>query len=129
MQYYASEFKTESLLNMGLNGLKKIEAESVPMLYALDPHKLMRTLEDTSLLTYAQIIIQSQLARKASSFPLGLRRIDHPAMDPPEWNKFLTIKQENGKVKTGELPMTFWGNMKKQYEAHNRDYTGVYKEK
>ena len=126
MQYYVSEFKTESLLTMGLNALKKIEEESVPLLFALDPHKLMRSLEDVSLLKYAKIIIEAQLARKASSMMLGLQRIDYPAMDPPEWNKFITIKQENGKVKTGELPMTFWGNMKEQYEAYNKDYTGVY---
>ena len=96
------------------------------MLFAPDPHKLMRSLEDVSLLKYAKIIIEAQLARKASSMMLGLQRIDYPAMDPPEWNKFITIKQENGKVKTGELPMTFWGNMKEQYEAYNKDYTGVY---
>jgi succinate dehydrogenase/fumarate reductase flavoprotein subunit len=129
MQYYVSEFKTENLLTMGLNGLKKLEEESVPNLFALDPHKLMRSLEDTSLLNYAQIIVQASLARKASSFPLGFRRIDFPAVDPPEWNKFLTIKQENGKVKTGQLPLTFWGNMKKQYESHNKDYKGVHKGK
>jgi succinate dehydrogenase/fumarate reductase flavoprotein subunit len=129
MQYYVSEFKTESLLNIGLDTLRKIEEESVPLLFALDPHKLMRSLEDVSLLTYAQIIIQASLERKASSVPLNFQRIDYPILDPPEWNKFLTIKLENGKVKTGELPLTFWGNMKKQYEAHNKDYTGVYRGK
>jgi succinate dehydrogenase/fumarate reductase flavoprotein subunit len=129
MQYYVSEFKTERLLKMGLGGLQKIEEESVPLLYALDPHKLMRSIEDTSLLTYAQIIIQAMLARKASSVPLNLRRIDYPALDPPEWNKYLTIKQKNGKITTGDLPLAFWGKMKDQYEAHNKDYTGVYKEK
>ncbi len=129
MQYYCSEYKTENLLNMGLGALKKIEEESVPLLLALDPHKLMRSMEDVSILTYAQIIIQAMLARKASSVPLGLRRIDYPELDPPEWQKYLTIKLENGKVKTGELPLAFWGNMKEQYEAHNKDYTGVYKGK
>jgi succinate dehydrogenase/fumarate reductase flavoprotein subunit len=129
MNYYVSEFKDENLLTMGLDALKKIEAESVPLLYALDPHKLMRGMEDTSLLTCAQIIVQAMLARKASSVTLGLKRIDYPKMDPPEWNKYITIKQENGKVKTGFLPQKFWGNMKKQYEAHNKDYSGVYKEK
>jgi succinate dehydrogenase/fumarate reductase flavoprotein subunit len=129
MQYYCSEFKTENLLNMGLGALRKIEAESVPLLFALDPHKLMRSLEDTSLLTYAQIIIQAMLARKASSMPLNFRRIDYPTLDPLEWNKYLTIKQENGKIKTGELPQKFWGNMKEQYEARNKDYDGVYKGK
>ena len=129
MQYYVSEYKDENLLNMGLNALKKIEAEAVPLLYAMDPHKLMRSLEDTSLLTYAQIIIQASLARKASSMPLNFQRIDYPSLDPPEWKHFLTIKLANGKVKTGKLPLTFWGNMKKQYETYNKDYTGVYKGK
>jgi succinate dehydrogenase/fumarate reductase flavoprotein subunit len=129
MQYYVSEFKTESLLKMGLDTLNKIETESVPFLFALDPHKLMRSLEDVSLLTYAQIIVQAMQARKASSFPLNLQRIDYPVMDPPEWNKFLTLKLENGKVKTGSLPLTFWGDMKKKYEAHNQDYSGVYRGK
>jgi succinate dehydrogenase/fumarate reductase flavoprotein subunit len=129
MQYYASEFKTEGLLNMGLGALRKIEDESVPLLYAIDPHKLMRTLEDTSILTYAQIIVHAMLARKASSTSLSFQRIDYPAMDPPEWDKFITVKLENGKVKTGELPARYWGNMENSYEAHNRDYTGKYKGK
>ncbi len=129
MQYYVSEYKTGSLLQMGLDALKRIEEEFVPQLFALDPHKLMRSLEDVSLLHYAQIIIHASLARKASSFPLNFQRIDYPEPDPPEWDKFLTIKQENGEVMTGSIPKTFWGDMKKQYEAHNRDYTGVYKGK
>jgi succinate dehydrogenase/fumarate reductase flavoprotein subunit len=129
MQYYVSEFKTERLFNMALQALDKIEAESVPMLYAMDPHKLMRSLEDVSILNVAKITIQAMKARKASSLMLGLHRIDYPQIDPPEWQKWLTIKQENGKVMTGSLPMTFWGDMKKQYETHNKDYTGVYKEK
>jgi succinate dehydrogenase/fumarate reductase flavoprotein subunit len=129
MQYYVSEYKTENLLNIGLSALRRIEEESVPKLFAMDPHKLMRSLEDTSLLTYAQIIVQAMQARKASSMPLNFQRIDYPTMDPQEWNHFLTIKQESGKVKTGELPMRYFGNMQKQYEAYNKDYTGVYKGK
>jgi succinate dehydrogenase/fumarate reductase flavoprotein subunit len=129
MQYYVSEFKTESLFQIGLEGLRRIEEETVPTLYALDPHKLMRSLEDISLLNYAKIIIHASMARKASSIPLNLQRIDYPTVDPPEWNKYLTVKLENDKVKVGELPMTFWGDMKQQYEAHNKDYTGVYRGK
>jgi succinate dehydrogenase/fumarate reductase flavoprotein subunit len=129
MQYYVSEYKTERLFKMGLGALEKIEKEAVPSLYALDPHKLMRTLEDLSMLEHAKIIINASLARKASSRPLMFQRIDYPEVDPPEWDKFLTIKQENGEIKIGERPQAFWGDMKNQYEAHNGDYTGVYKGK
>ena len=127
MQYWCSEYKTEDMLNIGLDSLKEIQEVFVPRLYALDPHKLMRGIEDLSLLTHAQIIINASLARKASSRPLFFFRIDYPNADPPEWNKFVTVKLENNKVKTGELPLNYWGDMKANYEAHNKDYTGVYK--
>ena len=127
MQYYASEFRTERLFKMGLGALEKIEKESVPMLYALDPHKLMRSLEDLHMIEHAKIILQASLARKASSMPLGFQRIDYPEMDPPEWNKYLTIKLDNDEIKIGEKPPEFWGNMKEEYEKHNADYEGVYK--
>jgi succinate dehydrogenase/fumarate reductase flavoprotein subunit len=129
MQYYCSEFKTESLLRLGLDVLKEIEEVFVPRLYALDPHKLMRSLEDLSMLTHAQIVLHASLARKASSMPLNFYRIDYPDVDPPAWNKFLTIKLANNAVVSGELPLNYWGDMKANYEAHNKDYTGVYKGK
>ena len=129
MQYFCSEYKTELLFNMGLDNLKEIEEVFVPRLYALDPHKLMRSIEDLSMLAHAQMVLHASLARKASSRPLNFYRIDYPEIDPPEWSKFVTIKLENGQVKTGELPLRYWGDMKANYEAHNRDYTGVYKAK
>jgi len=30
------------------------------------------------------------------------------------------------RIQAGELPPRFWGDMARQYEAHNKDYTGVY---
>ena len=126
MQYYCSEYKTRNLLNMGLISLRKIENESVPELYALDPHKLMRSLEDLSMLTYAQVIIQAMQATLDKGVSLAMQGMGAPPADRGPQN-FLTIKQENGEVKTGELPQAFWGNMKEQYEAYNKDYTGVYK--
>ena len=129
MQYFCSEYKTESLLNMGLDTLKDIEQNWVPKLYALDPHKLMRSLEDLSILTNAQLILYASLARKASSRILDFDRIDYPEIDPPEWHKFITFRLENNKVKVGEKPLDYAGNLKENYEACNKDYTGVYQKK
>ena len=126
MQFFCSEYKTELIFNMGLDTLNEIEEKWVPKLYALDPHKLVRSLEDLSILTNAQIVLQASLARKASSQPLDFHRIDYPELDPPEWAKFLTIKLENDKVKVGEKSFDYAGNLKDEYEAHNKDYTGVY---
>jgi succinate dehydrogenase/fumarate reductase flavoprotein subunit len=129
MQYFCTEYKTEHLLKMGLDALKEIEEVHVPRLYALDPHKLMRGIEDLNLLTHGQVIINAALARKASSMALNHFRIDYPKVDPPEWHKFLTVKMENGQVKTGEMPLRYYGDMKASYEAHNKDYSGIYKGK
>ena len=57
---------------------------------------------------------------------MDFHRIDFPELDPPEWNKFITVKLENGRVKIGERPLGHWGNLKKNYEAHNKDYKGVF---
>ncbi len=126
MQYFDSEFKTEELLKLGLEELDRICEDANESLYALDPHKLMRSLEDLNMLDEARMILIAARERKASSARLGHVRIDYPAMDPPEWNKYITLKQADGKVVIGELPERFWGNMKEQYEAHNKDYTGVW---
>ena len=126
MQYFCSEYKTESLFNLALDSLKDIEENWVPKLYALDPHKLMRSLEDLSILTYAQIILHASLARKASSRFLDFYRIDYPALDPPEWNKFITVRLENDEIKVGEATLNYWGNLKEEYEARNKDYAGVH---
>jgi hypothetical protein len=32
-------------------------------------------------------------------------------------------------VQAGERPINYWGNMKQNYEARNKDYQGVYKNK
>jgi succinate dehydrogenase/fumarate reductase flavoprotein subunit len=82
-----------------------------------------------SLLAHAQVILHASLARQASSRVLNFYRIDYPQIDPQEWNKFITVKLANNQVKAGSLPITYYGNLKANYEAHNKDYTGVYKRK
>ena len=105
MQYFCSEYKTDHLLNLGLDSMNEIEQVYAPTFYAMDPHKLIRGLEDLNFITCAQAIFQASLARKASSRMLEFNRIDYPQIDPPEWNKFLTVKQENNKVKSRVSPL------------------------
>ena len=128
MQYFCSEYKSDRLFKMGLQSLQHIEETWAPKLLAPDPHKLIRCLEDLSILTHAQIILHSSLARKASSRFLNFIRTDHPQLDPPEWHKFITVKQENCETRVGERPLDYPGNLKEKYEAHNKDYEGVYQE-
>jgi hypothetical protein len=91
------------------------------MICALDPRKIIRSLEDISLLTYAQIIINASLAHQSSSAFSDFHPTGCPQIDPPECNKFLTLKQENGQVLVGELPLGHWGGLKENYEVRHMD--------
>jgi len=123
MQNYCGDPKNEELLKIGLNWLKDLVENEVSKLSASDPHKLMRTLEVIDIVTCSEMILHACLARKASSKFLGFTRYDYPEMDPPAWHKFITIKQEAGRVKTGELPIDFSHPLEESYESINKDYS------
>ena len=89
-----------------------------PNLCAANPHILMRSLGVLDILTCNQMIVHTSLARKASSQYLGFNRLDYPEIDPPAYRKWITIHRENDSVKTGELPLDFYGDMQSNYEAH-----------
>ncbi|MFQ5790878.1 MAG: hypothetical protein ACE5JI_10430 [Acidobacteriota bacterium] len=89
---------------------------------AANPHELMRCLEALNVLTNAEIVLHSCLARKASSKQLHFIRTDYPEMDPPQWHKFMTVRNTPEGVKIGEKPIDYYGSLKESYEAHNRDY-------
>jgi len=57
-------------------------------------------------------------ARKASTTTPGFTRSDYPEVNPPEWQKWVTITQDQGRVKTGELPLDYHGDLEKNYKAH-----------
>jgi succinate dehydrogenase/fumarate reductase flavoprotein subunit len=124
MQNYCGEIKSEELLNIGLDLLEKMEHYEVPMLYARNPHELMRTLEVINILNNAKLIIHSCLARKASSKQLHFKRSDFPEIDPPDWHKFITVKHENNQVTVCEKPIDYYGSLKENYESYNKNYIG-----
>ena len=127
MQYYVGEFKSERTLDLALEEIDRIEKYAVPQLYALDPHKLMRSLEDLSLIEHAKIMIRAMKERKLSDPKLSLTRVDYPDSDAEDMKNYLAVYQEGGETKFERIPLRYWGNMKEQYEAHNPDYSGVYK--
>lgn len=126
MQNYCGDPKSGELLQIGLLWLDDIEQNIAPTLYASDPHKLGRTLDVLDILTASQIITHACLARRASCQFLDFNRLDCPEVDPPEWHKWITLKQEKDEVKVGELAIDFWGDLAANYGAHNKDYQGWY---
>lgn len=127
MQNYCGDIKNEELLRIGLTWLKDIRENVLPEVYAANPHMLMRVIESYNILDCDELIICSSLARKASSRFLGFNRQDYVEDDPPMWHKFITIKKDEGGVKTDELPIDFAKPMGENYEIHNPDYHGFLK--
>ena len=121
MQNYCGSIKSENLLKIGLILLEDMKAYESPLLSARNPHELVRTLEVLNILDNAILVIQSCLARKASSKQLHFKRIDYPEIDPPEWHKFITLRLENNRVKISEKAIDYYGSLKENYEIHNKD--------
>ena len=93
-------------------------------MYARNPHELTRGLEVMNILTNAELIIQACLGRKAGAKELHFSRLDYPEMDPAGWHKFITVRRENDRVKVGEMAIDYYGDLKENYEDHNKEYSG-----
>jgi succinate dehydrogenase/fumarate reductase flavoprotein subunit len=122
MQHYCSDIKNTELLNIGLTWMQDIRENVLPQVYAPNPHVLMRVVENLNLIDCNELIIQASLARKASSKSLGFTRQDYPQLDPPDWHKFVTVRQDQNGVHTGERTLDFAAPLGDNYERHNPDY-------
>lgn len=107
MQDYCGKYKNERTLNRGLSLLNEIKENEGAAAYAANPHELGRTLECFSLITLGEMVMHASLERKCSSAYLDFYRLDYPQVDPPEWEKHLPMRQENGRVAVRELPLDF----------------------
>jgi len=122
MQNYCGAVKSDVLLNEGLRSLRELRENEARALYARNPHDLLRAQETLNILTNAELVVHSCLARRASSHQLQFMRLDYPEMDPPEWHRFVTIWQDGSGVKTGSLPIDYYGDLTANYERLNQDY-------
>ncbi len=127
MQDYCGKYKNEQTLKMGLRLLRELKETELTSAYASNPHELGRLLECSSLVDFGEAMMQASLARRASNTILDFHRLDHPEMDPPEWNKLLPIKQVDGKVNARELPLDYFlkppfaPSYEENYKAHAGD--------
>jgi len=121
MQIHCGAEKNKELLESGLQMLKNMRKHTIPKLKASNPHELVRTQEVINILTNAEIVILSSLARKASSKHLHFFRTDYPEMDPPDWHKFILVKQTDKDIQIDEKSIDYYGSLEKNYMAHNQD--------
>jgi succinate dehydrogenase/fumarate reductase flavoprotein subunit len=118
MQDYCGEIKDEELLKIGLKWFDELETSEAASACARNPHELMRLLETLNVVTVGRMTMEACRARKASNSYLSFRRLDYPNIDPPEWNMWVTIKLDQGQVKSAKLPLKYYGDLMSNYEAH-----------
>ena len=121
MQNYCGGIKCDELLKEGADLLASYEREWVPKLSASNPHDLMRIHEVEDILTVARMVIEASLARKLGSAPLCFARSD-AREEKPEEAAHVVIRLEDGRVRTRELPLDYFGDLKTEYEKRNADY-------
>ncbi len=118
MQDYCGEIKNEESLNLGLKWFEEIEGGEAAAAFARNPHELVRVLEVFNIITNGQMIMEASRARKASNTVLDFIRSDYPEIDPAEWRKWVTIRQDEGTIKVGELPLDIHGDLEKNYQEN-----------
>lgn len=123
MQKYCGAIKSDHLLNFGLDKIKDLKTNMMPHLFARNPHEHLRSLEVLNIITNAEIVLLSCLARKASSKHLHFIKSDYPLIDPKEWHKFITIRKDSdGNIIVGDKDIDYYGSLKENYEENNSDY-------
>ena len=122
MQNYCGEVKCRDLLLEGLSLLQSYRGEAVPQICCHNPHELMRAHEVFDILDVSEMILHACLLRESSSEPLCFMRSDFPQTDPEEDRRFITLRQENGEVIKGSVPLDYFGDLEEEYEKRNRDY-------
>ncbi len=107
MQEYCGMTVTEETLKNGLDILKDLKETEAATATAANPHELGRLLECHSVIATSELILNTCLVRKASSAFLTFSRLDFPDRDPPEWRKWLSVRQENGEIKVRDVALDF----------------------
>ncbi len=106
---YVGYFKTEGIMQAGLEKHLELKNAHLPSLYARNPHELMRCIEVRNICDMAEVHIRVSLMRTESRpRNVGLIphfRVDYPKTDPA-WEKLIVARKEDGEMKlsTQEIP-------------------------
>jgi succinate dehydrogenase/fumarate reductase flavoprotein subunit len=119
MQDYCGDVRHEEKLKLGNQLLASYNESEVKTLRATTPHELMRSLEAINIVTIGQMIMNASMARKSSNSFLDFHRTDYPSVDPPEWEKLVTLKLDQDQVVVGELPLNYGGPLAENYAKHS----------
>jgi succinate dehydrogenase/fumarate reductase flavoprotein subunit len=105
MSSYMGDIRSEQGLKIGLYRLEELIREWE--IAARNPHETMRALEVDNLATIARACFAAALERRASSRYHLHFRVDHPQWDPPEWKKWILVRQVGGEIRMEHLPIEY----------------------
>ena len=106
---YVGYFKSENMMQKGLEKLLELKSVHLDSLFAHNPHELMRCVEVKNISDLAEMHIRASLMRKESRMRrVGLYphyRSDYPNTDPA-WEKWVVVQRKNGEMalSTREIP-------------------------
>lgn len=122
MQHHCGAVKNDILLQAGLKQLQNLKHNEAAQLTARNPHELMRSLEVLNILTNAELILQSSLARKVGERYLHFERSDDTDLDPDPWRAFVIVERQGDRICIDKVPLDYYGSLKLNYEINNSKY-------
>jgi succinate dehydrogenase/fumarate reductase flavoprotein subunit len=105
MSSYLGDIRSEQGLKIGLYRLDELIREWE--IAACNPHESMRALEVDNLATIARACLTAALERRASSRYHLHFRVDHPELDPPEWKRWILVRQVGDEILVEHLPIEY----------------------
>jgi succinate dehydrogenase/fumarate reductase flavoprotein subunit len=95
--YAGTGVRSETLLNAGLKYLRDLKQKAIAELKADNSHTLMRCFETIDLMECGEVIFLTALERKETR-ALHVRP-DYPFTNPLLQDKFITVRQERGRIR------------------------------
>lgn len=105
MHDYGGYVRSATLLNAGLGHLDRLRERIESEGYASNPHELYRMYEVLNLLEVGRLIMRAALHREESRGEPWSRRVDYPDQDDERWRRLVTVWQEEGAIRWGEIPL------------------------
>jgi succinate dehydrogenase/fumarate reductase flavoprotein subunit len=101
---YLQPPKVTRKMEIGLTRFEEIRGD-LDMLWARDPHELMRALEVHAIRDCAEMAARASLYRTESRWGLYHNRIDYPERDDREWFVHVQLKKINNKMACFKRPI------------------------
>jgi succinate dehydrogenase / fumarate reductase flavoprotein subunit len=117
--YDVSILKHADSLKRAAQKLDRLEAETVPLMAAADPHYLMKLMEVRSILLMSRLYARASLMRTESR--AGHYRADYPERDDTKWLGQIMVSLDSGRfnLRFEPLPMERYSIKPTRYYSDN----------